>query len=351
METFRKHRWCYTVAGPTLDFVTARHAALATLVAVIWGVNFVVIEWGMHGVPPLLFAALRFSAVVPAVFFVRRPAAPWRGVVAVGVFMSLGQFGLLYTAMHLGMPPGLAALVLQAQVLFTVAIAAAWIRERPGVRQLIGIAIGAGGLAAVGAGRGGQTPLLALMTCLAAALSWAVGNVVSRRAGVSSGLSMAVWSSLVVPVPLFALSVLLDGRERVADALGGLGWQAGLSTLYTAGLATLVGYAIFNGLLARYPASSVVPFVLIAPPVAMVSAWLLLGQVPSEAEALGGLVVLAGVLVTVTQGRTLKFRRNTLSGSHARLTSARRARVAGGQSAAMSSSVSEPRKPAYEPIP
>jgi O-acetylserine/cysteine efflux transporter len=110
-----------------------------------------------------------------------------------------------------------------------------------------------------------------------------------------------VGSSLLVPLPALALSFALDGPDVVVPAIRGLGPEAVVSTLYTAGLASLVGYAIFNNLLARYPASQVVPFVLIAPPVAMVSAWALLGQAPNLAEAAGGIVVLAGVLVTVWQ--------------------------------------------------
>ena len=108
------------VASPQGGRMQPRHALLAILVATIWGFNFVVIQWGMHDVPPLLFLAMRFTAVVlPAVFLVPRPAVSWRTVAAIGVLMSLGQFGLLYTSMDLGMPPGIAALVLQAQVLFT----------------------------------------------------------------------------------------------------------------------------------------------------------------------------------------------------------------------------------------
>jgi O-acetylserine/cysteine efflux transporter len=300
----RCNRWCFTVGLPRLSVMTLRHSLLATLVAVIWGFNFVVIEWGMSGVPPLLFVSLRFAAVVvPAVFLVPRPSVPWQTVAAVGTFMSLGQFGLLYTSMHLGMPPGLAALVLQAQVLFTVLIAAVWLRERPGRQQLAGIVLASAGLVVVGVGRGGHVPLSALALCVAGALSWGIGNVVARRSAVptSSGLSMVVWSSLVVPVPLFLLSLALDGPATVGRALSGLGVEAAASTLYTAGLASLVGYSIFNGLLTRYPASSVVPFVLIAPPVAMLSAWVLLGQSVNAAESLGGLVVLAGVLMTVWQ--------------------------------------------------
>ncbi|MGY2875614.1 O-acetylserine/cysteine efflux transporter [Marmoricola sp. URHA0025 HA25] len=318
--------------------MTARHSLLATLVAVIWGFNFVVIQWGMDGVPPLLFVGLRFTGVVlPAVFLVPRPTAPWRVVAAVGVFMSLGQFGLLYTSMHLGMPPGLAALVLQAQVVFTVVIAAVWLRERPSLRQVAGILLACAGLVVVGIGRGGHVPLLALLLCVGGALSWGIGNVVARRsaAPTANGLSMVVWSSLVVPAPLLLLSLWLDGPHTVGTALRGLGPEALASTLYTTVLASLVGYSIFNGLLNRYPASSVVPFVLIAPPVAMLSARVLLGQGVNAPEAFGGVVVLAGVLVTVRQarspqGRMLKLRRKTLSGSQERLASTSRASVSGG---------------------
>jgi O-acetylserine/cysteine efflux transporter len=280
--------------------VNGRDSVLAALVAAVWGFNFVVIDWGMHDVPPLLFAAIRFTLVVlPAVFFVPRPAAPWRTVAAVGVFMSLGQFGLLYVAMDAGLPPGLAALVLQAQVIFTIALAAVVLRERPTRPQVIGVLVASVGLVVVALGRGGHVTVAALTLCLLGALSWGIGNVVSRASGVSGGLSLTVWSATVVPIPLFLLSLKLDGPTAVADALTGFTWQAVVSTLYTAGLASLVGYGIFNTLLGRNPSSSVVPWVLLAPVVAMASAWLLLEEVPTPAELLGGGVLVVGVLIAL----------------------------------------------------
>jgi O-acetylserine/cysteine efflux transporter len=292
------------IGPPRMVLVNLRDSLLAALVATIWGFNFVVIDWGMHGVPPLLFAAVRFSAVVvPAVFLVRRPLAPWRTVAAVGAFMSLGQFGFLYVAMAAGMPPGLAALVLQAQVVFTVVIAAGVLRERPTAAQVLGVVLGGAGLVVVALGRGGHVPAAALGLCLLGALSWGIGNVVSRASGVTGGLSLTVWSALVVPVPLLALSLLLDGPAAVSAALASFSWQAAVSTLYTAGLASLVGYGIFNTLLARNPSSAVVPWVLLAPVVAMASAWLLLGQRPTAEELVGGLVLIVGVLVALRPAR------------------------------------------------
>ena len=284
--------------------MSPRDSLLAAVVAVIWGLNFVVIDWGMHDVPPLLFAAIRFTVVVlPAVFLVPRPQVGWRPVVLVGVFMSMGQFGFLYASLHAGMPPGLAALVLQAQVIFTVVIAAGALRELPTVAQVAGIVVGSVGLVVVALGRGGATSTLALLLCLAGALSWGIGNVLSRASGVAGGLSLTVWSAVVVPVPLLALSLALDGPAAVGEALAGFSWQAAVSTAYTAVLASLVGYGIFNSLLSRNRSSAVVPWVLVAPAVAMVAAWLLLGDRPNAAELTGGILLLAGALVALRPPR------------------------------------------------
>jgi O-acetylserine/cysteine efflux transporter len=285
-----------------MDAVSRRDCFLAALVASLWGFNFVVIEWGMGDVPPLLFLAVRFLAVlVPAILLVPRPEVPWRTILAVGLFMSLGQFGFLYTAMAAGMPAGLAGLVLQAQVVLTILIAAAVLRERPTRAQVLGVGLGAVGLLVVGLGRGGHVPLIALALCLLAAFSWAIGNVVSRASGIKGGLPLTVWSALVVPLPLGLLALTLDGPGVFADAASSFGWEAAVSTLYTAGLSSLVGYGIFNSLLGRNPSAAVVPWILLVPPVAIGSAWLLLGEQPTAAELAGGALLVIGVMVALTQ--------------------------------------------------
>jgi drug/metabolite transporter (DMT)-like permease len=292
------------IASGTVEGMIRRDMLLAASVMVIWGFNFVVIDWGMADLPPLLFLAIRFLLVVfPAVLLVPRPTASWRTIAAVGCFMSLGQFGFLYAAIAAGLPPGLAALVLQAQVVFTIVIAAAALHERPSRNQVVGVVLGAVGLCVVALGRGGDVPAAALGLCVVAALSWGIGNVVSRASRVSGGLSLTVWSGLVVPVPLVALSLVVDGPAAFADGLASFGWEAGLSTVYTAGLASLVGYGIFNTLLSRNPAASVVPWVLLVPPIGMASAWLVLGDIPALGEVLGGVVLIAGVLVAIRPAR------------------------------------------------
>lgn len=263
----------------------------------------------------LPFVAIRFVAVAAAVVVVPRPRTSWRTIIGVGAFMSLGQFGLLYTSMALGLQPGLAALVLQAQAVFTILIAALALRERPSTAQVVGVALGVVGLSIVAAGRGGNAPALAVALALAAAMSWAIGNVISRRAGVVSGprrlgsLSLTVWSALV-PLPALALSFVIEGPDAISHGLAAFGWSALVSTLYTAVLCTIIGYSIWNGLLSRNPSAAVVPWVLLAPVVAMTSAALLLGQIPNPAEVLGGALLIGGVLVT---GIRVRSRRNVMN--------------------------------------
>jgi O-acetylserine/cysteine efflux transporter len=280
--------------------VTLRHSLLALLVAVIWGVNFVAIDEGLAGVPPLVFVAMRFLLVaIPAVFFLRPPAIGWRNILLIGAFLSLGQFCLLYLALYLGMPAGLASLLLQTQVILTIVISAGFLGERPSRLQLAGVLVGSIGLGIVVVGHSVTAPWVPMVVTLGAALSWAIGNVLSRRAKAASGLSLVVWSALVVPVPSFALALMLDGPDTVFGALANLSLVAILSTVYTVVAASLIGYGIWNTLMARYPTSAVVPFTLLVPVIGIAAAWLVQGEVPTFSEILGGAVMLAGLATAV----------------------------------------------------
>ncbi|WP_125565872.1 EamA family transporter [Nocardioides baekrokdamisoli] len=283
--------------------MSPRHRLLAALMAVIWGVNFVVIDAGMGDVPPLVFAAIRFLGVAPLALFIPRPRASARAVIGVGLFMFAGQYGFLYLSMAAGLPAGLAALMLQAQVPLTIAFAAIALRERPGVRTLLGVAVAAAGLVVVGIGRGGAISLGAVVLVGFAAITWAIGNVIARGSGAPSGLPLTVWASLVPPVPLAVLALAVSGPSGVAHGLGTFGWAALASTAYTVILSTVAGFTIFNGLLARYSSASVVPWVLVVPPVGMVASAIFLGERPNAAEIIGGVVLIAGAWLALSPPR------------------------------------------------
>ncbi|RIA22514.1 O-acetylserine/cysteine efflux transporter [Ectopseudomonas oleovorans] len=279
---------------------------LALLVIVVWGVNFVVIKVGLHGMPPMLMGALRFMlAAFPAILFVRRPEVPLRWMLAYGMTISLGQFAFLFYAMYVGMPAGLASLVLQSQAFFTLFFAALFLGERLRGSNLFGLLVAASGLVLIGL-QGGQTMTLAgFALTIAAASMWALGNVVTRKLGKVNLVGLVVWGSLIPPLPFLALSLWLEGPELIGQSLRTLSLDSMLVLAYLAFGATLLGYGLWSRLLSRYPASQVAPFSLLVPVVGISSAALLLGERLGQLQMIGAVLVMAGLLINVWGGRLL----------------------------------------------
>lgn len=276
---------------------------LALVVVIAWGVNFVVIKVGLHGVPPMLLGALRFTlAAVPAVFFVKRPQMPWRWLFVYGATISFGQFAFLFSAMYVGMPAGLASLVLQAQAFFTLVFAALFLHERFRVPNIVGLLIAAGGLAVIGMQGGHAMTLAGFVLTLCAACSWALGNIVTKKVGNVDLVGLVVWGSLIPPLPFFALSYAFEGPQRIVAALSGISAMSIFAIVYLAFIATLIGYGLWSRLLSRYPASQVAPFSLLVPIVGLASASVFLDERLSEAEIVGALLVMAGLVVNVFGG-------------------------------------------------
>jgi O-acetylserine/cysteine efflux transporter len=281
--------------------VPLRDRLLALLVAVLWGLNFPATEIALQHFPPMLLGALRWALLaVPAVLFVPRPQVKLRWLIGVGVGIGLVQFAFLYLGMAAGMPSGLASLVLQCSAPFTVLLAAVVFKERLHRRQMIGIGIAVLGLTAIAVYRSQVAALLPVVLTLAGGLGWAIGNVCSREAKAPNPLHLTLWMAVVPPVPMFALSLLMDGPHRVAGAFTSLtswaAWESVLGLLYIVIVAALVGYGIWNTLLSRNPSSSVAPFSMLVPIIGVLSSWVAFGERIPPAELVAGAAVIGGVL-------------------------------------------------------
>ena len=280
---------------------------LILTVIVVWGVNFAVIKVGVADVPPLLLGGLRFLlAAFPAVLFLRAPKVPLRLYILYGMTISVGQFSLLFTAIHMGMPTGLASLVLQSQAFFTMVFAAFWLKEQWRANQLAGLVLAAGGLVLIGSAHGLSMPLAGFMLTIGAAAMWACGNIVTRavgRYGPMNQLAFVVWASLVPPLPLLLLSAWLEGPQAMATALTHFSGTAFASLAYLAWAATLFGYGVWTALLSRYPANRIAPFSLLVPVVGLTTGWLVFGEVLKPVHFAGGALLMAGLLVNLFGGR------------------------------------------------
>ncbi len=292
------------------------HVLQALLVVLVWGVNFVVIRWGFNEVPPFLLAAARFSLLVfPAILFIKKPNVPWRWLIVYGLFNSFGQFAFLFWAMHVGMPAGLASVVHQAQVFFTLIFSVLILQQRTQVAQWLGLMIAVLGLALIAYGKsaGSTTAMpmttLGLMLNLLGAASWAIGNVVvsaMRRAGIQpEPFGLVVWSSLIPVVPFLLVSWLFE--RHVYPDWDAISWHSIVSALYLAWGATLLGYGLWSRLLSQYEPNRVAPFTLLVPVVGLLTAWLVLGERLNPWQLWGSVCLLMGLMVNVLGQRVWYF--------------------------------------------
>jgi len=280
--------------------LSLRHFLLALAVVAVWGSNFVVIKLALGQMPPLLFATLRFCVVVvPMVFFMPRPAVPWRNLAGYGLLIGVGQFGLLFVAMNGHISPGLASLVIQVQVFFTIGLAMALAGETLQRVQWLALLLAASGLGVIVAHTDGSTTVLGLGLVLLAALSWAGGNLVSRAAGRINMVAYVVWSSLFAVPPLAALSLWVEGWPALlaglqhADAVAwaAVAWQAWGNSMF--------GYAAWGWLLSRYSAATITPMALLVPLFGMgCSAWLLGESLPPW-KLIAAALVMAGLALNL----------------------------------------------------
>lgn len=284
-----------------------RHIVLALSVAVVWGLSFVAIRWGVDEVAPLLLTALRYVfAALPAVFFVKRPAVGWPLLIGYGLAIGVGQFGLLFIAIKLGMPAGLSSLVIQLQVFFTIFLAFAFFGERPGLAQLGGAAVALVGIGVIAVERLEGAALLPLVLTIAAAGCWGLGNMVGKAAGRIDMLGFVVWSALIPPIPLLLASLLLDGPGAIPLALSQLTVKGIASIAFMAYIATLFGFGAWAWLLSRYNTGQVAPFALFVPVAGIASAALFLGEAITGVEVIGSVLVFGGLLINVFGPRLMR---------------------------------------------
>ncbi|AYM11064.1 EamA family transporter [Agrobacterium tumefaciens] len=285
------------------------HILLALITVFLWGFNFVAIKIGVADMPPLFLTGVRYLfAAVPLVFFLPKPNVPWRHMIVYGMAMGFVQFGLLYPAIKLGLPAGLASLVMQSQAFFTLALAVVFLGERPLPSQIVGAIVAFGGLAVIGVERMTAAALIPLLMGVGSAIAWACGNIVNRRIGQVNAVSFVAWTSLVPVLPLVLLSLVVEGPDAIAEGLHNATPMMALVVIYMAYGATIVGAGIWSYLLLRYPAGTVAPFSLLVPIVGFVSAYLAFAEHITVFEVVGAALVIIGLMLNVF-GRRLSFSR------------------------------------------
>lgn len=279
--------------------LTAGDTALLVLVAFVWGFNFVVIALGLHNFPPLLFTALRFATCALLVFLVPRPQMGWAQLTAVGIALGTLVFAFLFAGIHAGMPAGIASVIMQMQVFFTVLLGMVVLAERPLLTSWLAVIVGAAGIVLLASERMALGGWAAFSMVLAGALSWGAANILLKALPKANMLHLMVWMSLVPPLPLLALSFVIEGRPAIETALWGLSWAGVGAVLYTGLLSTVFAYAVWGSMLQRYQTSIVAPFALLTPVFGLLSAQLVLHEHHTSTQTAAVILIVLALAINL----------------------------------------------------
>lgn len=284
------------------------HMLLVILVMALWGINFVFIRLGLDDLPPFLLCTLRFFLVaVPAVFFVPRPKVKLSLLLSYGFVMFGLQFAFLFSAIRAGMSPGLASLVMQCQVFFTLGLASYIFKDKVSLIKIIGALVSFSGLGIVALHTQGDITLIGLILTLMASFSWASGNVLSKKVGSVPAFSLVVWGSLAAVPFLLVMSLIFEGPTLMGHSLQHMGWVSILSVGYIAYVSTHLAYSLWSHFLKVYPITKIAPFTLLVPVFGFLGTVIILNE-PFPAWKVGASVLLILGLCIYFLEQLLKLR-------------------------------------------
>ena len=277
---------------------------LAVMVAVIWGLAFVASRIALDEFSPALMTTLRFAIAALPCLLVPRPKVPWPVLIAISFTLFLGQFlAQAYGIAH-GVPVGLSSVIVQSQALFTIGFAAIVFGERPTSRQTLGIGIAATGLLMICGTVGYDFSVGAFSVLMISPVSFAIGNLLLRHAKDAPMFDLFAWLCLVAAVPLFVLTLCLDGPQATWHALRYISPTGLVCMIALGGISTCVAYWLWGGLLRDYTAAQVVPFALLVPFVGSAASSIVFGERFGPLRLSGMVVVVCGIAIMLLSPRS-----------------------------------------------
>lgn len=272
---------------------------LILLVIIVWGLNFIAIKIGLQGMPPLLLAAMRFSTLLPVIFFIKPPKLKFRWLLAYSLLINFGQFAFLFSGIAFGMPAGMSSLVAQAQPFFTIFLAFLILKENIKLQNMVGLCVSALGLILISTSASTHVTALGMILTLFAALFWAAGNIVIKMIKHVDMMSLTIWGGLLTAVPFWICSFWFEGTSVIQHSFSQIHLITIIAVLYLTYAATVFGYGMWAKMLTKYPAGTVTPFTLLVPVVGLSSSAVYLNEQLTTTDLVGTVVVMTGLCINV----------------------------------------------------
>jgi len=271
---------------------------LAILITAIWGLNFSVIKIGLTSLDPFTLAGVRFLlCAFPLVFFINKPDIPILYVALYGILFGVGLWGMVNLGIYFGASAGVASLVLQTSVFFTIIMGVIFLQEKIEKIKIVGFILAILGLVFILNLTDGSITYVGLILVVIGALSWSIANVVVKKSGVTKIFSLMIWSSLFSPIPLLLLAYITQGQEVFSSFLTNIDSKAIFSILFQVYPTTLFGYWVWNTLINKYDISKVAPLSLLVPIFGLLGSYIIFNEEMSIGKIIACMFIIGGLLV------------------------------------------------------
>jgi len=273
---------------------------LGVLITFIWGLNFSVIKLGLISLDPFMLTAFRFMlCAFPLVFFIKKPDIKMSYMISYGLFFGVGLWGMVTLGIYFGISAGVASLVLQSSVFFTIIFGALILNEKINNFKKFGFIFALLGLGLIISLTDGSVTIIGIIFILIGSISWSIANILVKKSGVKEVFSFIIWSSLFSPIPLFILAYLTQGSIVYIDFFEDLDYIAVFSILFQVYPTTLIGYWVWNLLLIKYPVSSVAPLALLVPIFGLLGSYFIFNEEIGTLKILACIFIMLGLVVNV----------------------------------------------------
>ena len=276
---------------------TPKQTIMALFVPLLWGLGFVFAKGAINHFPPILLMAFRFSlTALVLVWFTPLPFGKFFQLFKIAIVAAAIQYSLTFTGVK-GLEAGLASIIVQLEVPFLVILGALLLREKPGYKKWIGIAISFVGVATMSQQDELSGSFISIALVLGGCFAWALGQVMIRKLKDVSGMQVTAWIAVFAAPQLFFMSAIFeDGQVEAIRNANPLVWW---TVLYLGLIMTCLGYYFWNTLIRHHDVSKVAPFLLLLPVFSVLGGNLFLGETITLEKFYGGATILLGIGVIV----------------------------------------------------
>ncbi len=288
--------------------MTKKDLIIAIFITFMWGVNFSFIKMGLGSLDPFMLAALRFFlCAIPLIFFIKKPSVEFKYIISYGLFFGVGLWGILYLGMYFGISAGMASIVLQLGVFFTVILSYFILKEKINIYNKIGFVCALLGIFLVFLVSDGTVTLIGVLLVILSAVSWALLNIIIKKAQTKEVFAFLIWSTLFPPIPLFFLAYLTQGEIVFVNFIQDIDIKAIISIIFQVYPTTIFGYWVWNSLLSKYPVSLVSPLSLLIPIFGLLGSFVFFNEEVGIYKILACVIIVVGLGINTFGNKIIKI--------------------------------------------